>query len=95
MQGRGEQRTKAYMKYDEGAAQALTQQGAKSDGGATGFAGRQASRGAVIAQLRRASMGFLRAAFRAGATLNITPTATETLTAKIITGALITGCKLV
>jgi alkylated DNA nucleotide flippase Atl1 len=42
VQGKAEQRTEAYMKYGEGATEALTRQFAKSKSGAAGSASRQA-----------------------------------------------------
>jgi hypothetical protein len=42
---------------------------------------------------RRASIGFLRAAFRAGATLKIIPTPIEIATANIIIGIVMAGCR--
>ena len=39
--GAGEERTEMYMKYIEGVPQLATPQGAKSQAGAAGFAGRQ------------------------------------------------------
>lgn len=51
MQGKGEKRTEPYKKYGKGASQAVTLQSAKSDGGATSFAGGQAVTSWVILPL--------------------------------------------